>query len=352
MAEIRWLIDGYLEWLEGEDVPVVEDLAVDLLGVETRLWPRLGVPGAFVHTHARGDLCSLYLIDLPPGARTEPQRHLYEAVMYVLDGNGSATVERSNGERRSFEFGKGSLFCLPINMTYRLYSGSGRSTARIAVVANLPMVMKQFRNERFVFGNPFEFSERWGEEKYYRGDGTFIPTREMRNMWEANFIPDLLTFDKVTESPNRGKGSKNIQFVLGETTMAAHISEVGVGAYKKAHIHDEGTHILQLGDEGYSLYWGDGTRDYRRVEWKYGLLHSPGHREWHQHFNTSDRPGRYLAMSYGGYRFPFTNANRANILHDYRVKSVIQIEYEDEDPQIRRWFEEARAARTAQAALR
>lgn len=342
MSEIRWLIDGYLEWLKGENVPVVEDVAVDLLAVETKPWARLGVPGAFVHTHARGDLCTLYLIDLPPGGATAPQRHLYESVMYVLDGTGSTVVERANGEKRGFEYGKGSLFSLPLNMTYRLYNSSGQRRTRIAVVANLPMVMKQFRNEAFVFENDHDFSERWGEERYYRGEGTFIPTREMRNMWEANFIPDLITFDRVTESPNRGLGSKNIQFVLGETTMAAHISEVGVGNYKKAHIHGEGTHIVQLGDEGYSLYWKEGGEP-RRVEWKYGLLHSPGEREWHQHFNVSDHPGRYLAMSYGGYRFPFTNANRANILHHYEKKSTIQIEYEDEDPRIRKWFDEARA---------
>jgi mannose-6-phosphate isomerase-like protein (cupin superfamily) len=343
VGEIRWLIDAYLDWLGREGVPVVEDVAVDLLSVETKPWARMGANGAFVHTHSRGDLCSLYLVDVPPGGATAPQRHLYEEAMFVLDGQGSTVVERPNGERRSFEWGRGSLWSLPLNTTYRLFNTSGQRRARIASVTNLPMVMKQFRNEDFVFRTAFDFAERWGEERYYRGDGTFIATREMRNLWEANFIPDTLGFDKLTDSPSRGKGSKNIQFILGETTMAAHISEVGVGSYKMAHIHGDGTHIIQLGDEGSSLYWREGDPDFRRVDWRFGMLHSPGNDEWHQHFNVSDRPGRYLPMSYGGYRFPFTNAQRRNIQHDYRKKSAIQIEYGDEDPRIRALFEEERA---------
>ena len=343
MPEIRWLIDAYLDWVAKEGIPVVEDVAVDLFAVETAPWPRLGVNGAFVHTHSRGDLCSLYVIDLPPGGSTLPQRHLYEEVMFVLRGQGSLVVERAGGERRGFEWGKASMWALPMNATYRLFNTSGTHGARIVSVSNLPMVMKQFRNEAFIFQNEFDFGERWGEERFYRGDGEFTPTREMRHLWESNFIPDTLAFDKLVDSPSRGKGSRNIQLILGETTMASHISEVGVGAYKKAHIHWDGTHIIQLGDEGYSLYWRSGDPDFRRVDWKFGMLHSPGNDEWHQHFNVSDRPGRYLPISYGGYRYPFSKNQRNNINHDYRRKSRIQIEYEDEDPRIRELFDRERA---------
>jgi hypothetical protein len=262
--------------------------------------------------------------------------------VFVVDGVGSTVVEGPSGTKRTFEWGPGSLFCLPLNATYRFYNSSGRQRARLAAVSNLPMVMKQFRDERFVFATPYEFTERWGEERFYRGEGKFIPTREMRNMWEANIVPDLRRFDRLTDSPNRGTGSRNIQFVLGETTVAAHVSEVGAGQYKKAHIHDAGAHIIQLSDGGYSLYWHEGQRDFRKVDWKFAMLHSPGDDEWHQHFNVADGGGRYLAMGYGGYRYPFTEANRRNINHHYEVKSKIQIEYEDEDPYIRTLFDEER----------
>jgi mannose-6-phosphate isomerase-like protein (cupin superfamily) len=339
---VRWLIDGYQVWAEGEGIPIIEDVALDLPALETAAWPRMGVDGAFAHSHARGDLCSIYILDIAPGGATNRIHHLYEALHFVLAGQGSTVVEGPDGDRRSFEWGKASLFCLPLNAPYRIYNASGTERARIAVCTNLPMVMKQFRNEDFVFGIREPFPERWTEDRFFRGEGVFIPTREMRHMWESNLIPNVLTFDQLRASPTRGNRSANIQFVFGETTMRAHISEVGVGDYKKAHIHEAGAHILQLGDEGYSLYWREGEEP-RRVDWTFGLLHSPDDDEWHQHFNVSDRPGRYLPMSYGGFRFPFTRSNRRNILHDYATKSEIQIEYEDEDPRIRKLFDEERA---------
>jgi hypothetical protein len=160
-------------------------------------------------------------------------------------------------------------------------------------------------------------------------------------MWETNLVPSVLTFDRLVASPNRGNRSANIQFVLGESTIRTHISEVGVGDYKKAHVHEAGAHIIQLTGDGYSLYWYD-TDDFRRVDWKFGLLHSPANGEWHQHFNVGDVPGRYLPCSYGNFRYPFTQANRDNILHKYAVKSDIQIEYEDEHPYIRDLFNKER----------
>jgi hypothetical protein len=342
MTDIPWLRDGYLDWVAGEGIPVVEDSAVYLPGVATQPWPRMGVDGAFVHTNSRGDFCSMYILDLPPGAATNAIKHLYEGVYYVLSGQGSVMVKDAQGRSRSFEFGRASLFSLPINAGYQIFNGSGRHRARIAVVTNLPMVMKQFRNDGFVFGTDFDFAERWGEDRYFKGDGTLIPTREQRHMWETNLVPDLVGFGQLIASPNRGTGSANIQFVLGQTTMHAHVSEVGVGEYKKAHKHGDGIHIMQLGDEGYSLYWFEGEEP-RTVEWQFGMLHSPAINEWHQHFNVSNRPGRYLAMSFGSYRYPFTAAKRANIMHSYAVKSSIQIEYEDEDPRIRQRFEQERA---------
>lgn len=341
-SDVRWLIDGYDEWLAEEKVLVVEDTAVDLCAAATAPWARFGVNGAFVHTTARGDLDTVYVLDLDPGAATNVVQHLYEAAYLVLEGRGVVVAEPPGKPSRSFEVGKGSLFSLPLNGPYRFFNSSGTDRFRLCAVANVPMVMKQFRNADFVFNTGYHFDERWGEEARSESDGTFISTFEMRHMWDATLIPDVLSFDKLIESPNRGHGSANIQFVHGESTMRTHISQVGVGDYKKAHIHDAGAIIVQLSGVGYSLYWFEGEEP-RKVDWKFGLLHSPADDEWHQHFNVGNEPGRYLPMSFGNFRYPFTRANRRNILHKYSVKSPIQIEYEDEDPYIRELFDSERA---------
>ena len=61
----------------------------------------------------------------------------------------------------------------------------------------------------------------------------------------------------------------------------------------------------------------------------------------HQHFNTSPQPARYLAVAYGSLRYPFSAEKRALIQGvDVNVKDGgRQVEYEDEDPEIRRLFE-------------
>ncbi len=98
---------------EHEGIPIVEGVAIDLPTVQTAPWPRMGVDGAFVHSHARGDYCSIYVLDLPPGGSTTRVHHLYEAIYFVLDGQGSTVVEGPDGDKRSFEWGKGRCSACP-----------------------------------------------------------------------------------------------------------------------------------------------------------------------------------------------------------------------------------------------
>lgn len=343
MSDVRWMIDGYQEWLDRQGLPVHTGLAVDLMSVGTKPWPRIGADAAFVHLDARGDFTTMYLLDIAPGRSTERFGGLFEEVFYVLDGSGSTVIDLPGGEQRSFEWQRGSLFAVPLNARYRHHNSSGTKKARLASVSDLQMVMKLFRNERFIFDTEFAFSERLGEERFFRGEGTFIPTREHRHMWETNFVPNLLTFDQMRESPGRGRGSLNMMFVLADGTMHAHMSEIPAGNYKKAHVHGEGYFIFQLSGEGYSLYWNKGEEPIR-VDWTYGIMHSPPYRMWHQHFNVADEPARYLAIAFGSFRYPFLSEKLTVIKRSYTVKNPeVQIEYEDEDPEIRRLFDAERA---------
>ena len=140
-------------------------------------------------------------------------------------------------------------------------------------------------------------------------------------------------------------------FILADGTLHAHLSEIPAGDYKKAHHHDEGFHIFQLSGEGYSLYWNDGEPN-RRVDWTYGLAHAPSTGMWHQHFNVSDEPARYLAIAFGSQRYPFLRSKFEGLKRDYRRPQSYQIEYAAEDPEIRRLFDAERelfAARHAAA---
>ncbi|HET7198979.1 MAG TPA: hypothetical protein VFI86_09950, partial [Burkholderiales bacterium] len=336
-------VDSYRDWLQNERIPVVEDFGVHLPEVETRPWPRYGVGGAAVHLKGRGDFVSMLVLDLAPGAATEPQRHLYEEVIYVLSGRGSTTIETAEGRRHGFEWGPRSLFAIPLNTKYRHFNGSGAERARLASTTNLPAVLNMFHNEAFVFDNPFRFDERLGQQKYFAGEGEFIPVRPGQHMWESNFVPDLAAID-LKGWDQRGRGSKNIMFILAEGTMHAHISEMQAGSYKKAHRHGPDFHVMCVTGHGYSLLWYEGEPDFRQVRWKHGTVFAPPDRMFHQHFNTSDRPARYLATAFGSLRYPFTQAKRRALIgsaEDGQGAVAVsvklggdQIEFEDQSPRI------------------
>ncbi|HKC18879.1 MAG TPA: cupin domain-containing protein [Candidatus Dormibacteraeota bacterium] len=319
-------------------MPIHEGFGLDLLRVEASPWPRLGCSGALILLEGRGDFVDCQLLELAPGGQCDPQRHLYEEVVYVLEGRGSTTVE-GPARKDSFEWGTGSLFALPPNVSYRHFNTSGQQRARLASVTSLPLLLKAFHDHDFVFANDFDFPERFGSERSYRGEGEFIPVRAGRHQWETNFVPDLRQFE-LQAWESRGVGSSNIKFVLADGTMHAHMSELAVGTYKKAHRHGPDFHIFPVTGRGYSLFWREGDADHTRIDWRHGWVYAPPDQVFHQHFNTDAAPSRYVAVAYGSIRYPFTSDKRELFGGGDRSVNVggRQIEYEDEDPRIGQTF--------------
>lgn len=344
LGQSRCDIDSYLEWVGHEGLPVVEGLAIDCFAVETAEWARTGVKGAILHLNGRGDFANVFLLDIPAKRSTSPQRHLYEEVIFVLQGRGSTQMEFSNGERRSFEWGPRSLFAMPINATYRHFNASGSENALLACTTSLPMVLNAFHNERFVFDNPFDFDERIGKSTYYTGEADQHLVRQGNDHWETNFVPDVGSIE-LPDFSDRGAGGGALVFLLADSTMHAHIAEMPVGTYKKAHRHPSGIHVMCVAGSGYSHMWYQGDADFVRIDWKLGVIFPPETDQFHQHFTTSDRSARYLGIgAFGNLRYPITRATRRNYFADKAGEKQFlsrstkegghQIEYEDQDPRI------------------
>jgi mannose-6-phosphate isomerase-like protein (cupin superfamily) len=340
-------IDCYLDWIAGEGVPVVQDYGIYLFEVETRPWPRFGIKGAACHCEGRGDFASMFLFEIPPGGSGLPQRHLYEEVIYVLEGTGSTQIEFADGTTRNFEWGPRSLFAVPMNAKHRHFNGSGQNRALFVSTNDMPLIMNLFHNETFVFDTNFEFAERIGKSEYFSGGGDLILVRPGNHMWETNFVPDLEKM-KLTEWEERGAGSSIILFVLADGNMHAHISEMPIGTYKQGHRHGPGAHVMIVTGTGYSLFWWEGEKDYKRLDWKHGMVFPPPGGQWHQHFNTGTVPARYLATSVGSIRYPLTALKRRSTGTTSKGAKIAvatstkeggdQIDYEDQDPRIHPMF--------------
>ena len=81
------------------------------------------------------------------------------------------------------------------------------------------------------------------------------------------------------------------------------------------------------------------------------MVFPPADRQFHQHFNTSQNPARYLATGVGGLRYPLTTDKRRSLLGlKPGEKGAVslsmkeggdQMEYEDQDARIHNiWLEE------------
>jgi mannose-6-phosphate isomerase-like protein (cupin superfamily) len=191
----RFLLNPYTDWTDAQGIPVYEGFGVDMLACETKPWDFTEANGALIHLKGRGDYVSVFLHDLPPGGKTRPMQHCFEEVFYVLEGHGSTRVTLTDGTEHTFEWGPKALFSVPLNTPYQLFNGSGREVAKLSSTTNLPMMLKLFHNDEFVFHNPFRFTEREGLGEFYQGDGELIARSPGRHTWETNFIADLQQFE-------------------------------------------------------------------------------------------------------------------------------------------------------------
>ena len=337
-----YMVDSYMEWAQREGVPIVEDFAVDLNEAEVAPWSRLDARGGIFNLKGRGDFSSIFLIEIAPGRKTAPQKHLYEEIIFVLSGHGSTSIEAPDGTKYSFEWGPSSLFAIPLNVAHQHFNTSGSQAARLASTNNLCMTLNLYHDESFVFDNRAKFPSRIGKSNYYDGGGDFIAYKPGSHMYETNFIPDLTQIE-LKSWDARGKGSTSLLFLFANGTMGAHSSEIPFGSYKKAHRHGSGRNVFSVTGEGYSLAWYEGEPDFRRIPWRHGVVYAPPDGMFHQHFNISPQRARYLAVGIGSRRFPFLEIKRRSEREvDLSVKQGgRQIEYEDQDPRVHQiWLDE------------
>src|SRR5712691_2994065 len=334
-------LDHYEDWQRREGAPLITGFYIeDLKELELGAWERKGGKGAFVNLEGTGGVNDAHVIEIAPGGKSAPERHLYEEMTYVLTGRGATTVWYDDGQKQTFEWGRGSLFAVPINAMYQHFNGSGAEPARYVSVTNAPTILRMFHNEDFVFNNPFKFSDRFaGSDGYFSGEGKLFKKR-WRHVWTTNFVPDVHSMELHTWA-QRGGGGSNVMLELADNSMGAHISQFQIGMYKKAHRHGPGAHVVILDGDGYSTLWENSFDEHVKCDWKPGAVIVPPEDWFHEHFNTGAAPARYLALRYSGLKHrQARNTRRGEDGSDVSVKEGgWQIEYEDEDPSVHQLFE-------------
>ena len=324
----------YTRWVRSEGLDIISSFYIpDLHTVELKPWARRGGHGVFLNHDASRTSNDCYVCEIPAGRQLEPQRQLFEEMVYVLDGRGSTSVWNDAGKRITFEWKAGAIFAIPLNTWHQHFNGSGTQPARYVAVTNAPVIINAFGDLNFVFNTSYDFTERFnGEPEYFANRG-----EQKGLLLDTNFVADAVNLPLYTAN-ERGAGGGHIRFSMAKGYLNSHISQFPIGTYKKAHAHGPGAHVIIMSGEGYSLMWPEGEEP-KRYEWKEGSMVVPPNLWFHQHFNTGDGPARYLAFKAEGVAI----RNAQGVPKSWISKRLggDQIDYADESPRIRQWFTEA-----------
>ena len=328
------IIDAYAQWQKAEGVRVIHDFAFsDLKAIDLTPWPRKGGAGVIINIPNNVMPNDSHLVEIPGSGRSEPERHMYEEIVYVVSGRGATRIWQDGEEADSFEWEAGSLFSIPLNCWYQHFNVSNEPLRYIAIT-EAPPAIRHYRDLDYIFNNPYRFKSR-----YSRGSDFFSKSKLYdRRIWRTNFVhaaPDIGLYGWGA----RGAGGVNVMLELADNSQKAHISEFPVGTYKKAHRHGPGAHLIILSGVGFSLFWTkDDLSDMRKCDWREGgMVVVPSDACFHQHFNTGTTRARYLAFrpSSQGMVAPYRPGKLADVSVN---EGGWQIEYEDQNPIIQQIF--------------
>lgn len=339
---------GYERFVSAEGVPVIGGFGVRAIdSVPMAPWRRLGCDGAYFQFHGADGVLGLYAGKIPPGGATLPERHIYEKMIYMFQGEGVAEFQQRDHVPRSILWRAGSLFSPPLNTLHRLMNHAEQPALFLAVTT-APVALDHYRNEPFIFHNEFLFSDRYDGDMAYFDSNDGRPRAMNRREWihQSNFIPDVAALAHAGGAGKRRR-IKIARFEMAMNSLIAQLVEWPVGRYRKAHCRSGGVGLVILRSSGYSLMWPShlGTQPYKngladqvvRLDWAPGSIFSPPPNWFHQHFNTGSEPAQTMAFFCGSEQFPLSR--RIDGANAAVSPGGSLRELHADDPSIRRMYE-------------
>jgi len=336
--DLTALMKPYETWVRSHGVPVHAGYYVeDIRTLELGWWEERQCHTAFLRLTGQEGISEARVTEIPAGKTIPPMRFALDEVVYVAGGRGLTTVwAAEGGAKKTFEWQKHSMFLIPRNTYRQLANMQGQSPARLLHYNYLPVAMSVVPDPQFFFNNAYapDFGgTNGGNEEFYSQAKRIkggLGGLSNRDIWYGNFFPDMRSWDKLNDQTGRGGGSKVVHIRFPGATVCSHMSVFPAQSYKKAHRHGPGVVIVIPTGEGYSVMWQEG-KEKVVIPWHEGSVFVPPNRWFHQHFNVTAEPARYLAL-----RTPQGLSGYSERVEDRKRD---QIEYPDEEPWIREKFD-------------
>ena len=330
----EWYIkSAYQDFVRLEDAPLYEGSALENLAtLPLADWKRRGGKVAYTRLGDQ-EHYSLQIVEIPPGGELKPERHMYDALMFVLAGGGATMIWQPGEKKRMIEWEEGSLLAIPLNAFHQEFNRSGTQPYRLLFATNMAHAMNQYNNLDFIFNNPYAFTDRYS---YAMEDYLVQQTQWERRLVETNFIADVRKVP-LDPFPERGNRTSIMRMSMAGTSLGMHIMGVSEGTYVTAHRHGPGAHVMVVGGEGYELLFNQGDVVKQKIMANPYAVVAPKLNEFHQHFNTGKGEYRMLAFRHTGLRYgwglPYGNARTAQSKDPNAW--AYKIPFAEEDPTIR-----------------
>src|SRR5947199_1381956 len=149
-------------FMEAQDIPIYRDIGVRRVqDLPRKPWKRMGGNGTFIQLYGTEGLWGCYVVEVPGAGALNAERHLYEKIVFVIEGRGSTEVwQEGQSKKHAFEWQKGSLFTIPLNAFHRFINAAS-GPALLLCGTSAPNVMNLIDNPQFIFNCAHSFTDRF-----------------------------------------------------------------------------------------------------------------------------------------------------------------------------------------------
>jgi quercetin dioxygenase-like cupin family protein len=301
---------SYDDFMEEQGVPIFRGIGVRRVqDMPLKPWPRMGGRGTFIQLYGTEGRWGCYVIEVPPAGALNPEKHMYEEIMVVVEGRGTVEIW-ADGQTKphTFEWQRGSMFSIPLNTNHRIINAAGSAPALILVATTAPNVMNIFRDRDWIFNCANTFPSRFdGAADFFKAKDDIVPD-PLRGLAlrKSNFIPDIMNADLYLDN-RRSPGYTRVEPHMANNVFYGFVGEHKTGRYSKAHAHMSAAILVCLKGKGYTYTW---PRTEGMTPWKDGKLENvyrqdyepvglvtaaPYGGDWfHAHFGISKEPLRLI----------------------------------------------------------
>lgn len=137
------------------------------------------------------------LVELPPGGKLAPHKHLYEEMIYVVTGKGYTEMWLpGTTAKKRYNWNESDVLSPSLNAWHETTNLSTTEPARLLVINSAPLLARMFGTSDLAFSSDYVFKDRWEkglrEPKYLERPGRNGGKVDHSLMFIGHYIPNMI----------------------------------------------------------------------------------------------------------------------------------------------------------------